>query len=97
MIKKHVLPIINWTKEDFNSSPGRFILELLAWAMSIACSITMAMTVPYPPFKILYPLFITQCAIFGWAAWTRRSTGMMANYLLLISIDSIALTRLLLS
>jgi hypothetical protein len=63
--------------------------------MSIACSITMALTVPNPPFLILYPLFMTQCAIFGWAAWTRRSTGMMANYLLLVSIDSLALVRLI--
>jgi hypothetical protein len=43
----------------------------------------------------LYPLFIFQCAIFCWAAWTRRSTGMVANYLLLVTIDSIALIRLL--
>jgi len=40
-------------------------------------------------------LFITQCAIFAWAAWTRRSTGMLANYLLLVSIDSVGLARLL--
>jgi hypothetical protein len=65
--------------------------------MSIACSITMAITVPNPPFLILYPLFIIQCAIFGWAAWTRRSTGMVANYLLLVSIDSIALARLIIN
>jgi hypothetical protein len=89
--------IYAWARQDFHSHPTRFSLELLAWALSIACSITMALTVPHPPFKILYPLFITQCAIFCWAAWTRRSTGMMANYLLLISIDSIALTRLLLN
>jgi len=75
----------------------RFLLEIIAWAMSIACSITMAITVPNPPFLILYPLFIIQCAIFGWAAWTRRSTGMVANYLLLVSIDSIALARLIIN
>ena len=63
--------------------------------MSIGCSIAMALTVPNPPFLILYPIFIVQCAIFGWAAWTRRSTGMLANYGLLVTIDSIALIRLL--
>lgn len=87
--------IVNWAKKDFHEWPLRFVLEITAWALSIGCSITMALTVPNPPFLILYPLFITQCAIFGWAAWTRRSTGMLANYLLLVTIDSVALLRLL--
>ncbi len=87
--------IINWAKQDFKEWPLRFVLEISAWAMSIACALTMALTVPNPPFLILYPLFITQCAIFCWAAWTRRSTGMVANYLLLVTIDSLALIRLL--
>ena len=55
----------------------------------------MMLTVPNPPFLILYPLFITQCAIFGWSAWSRKSFGMLANYLLLVTIDSIALARML--
>jgi hypothetical protein len=69
----------------------------MAWFLSIGCSITMMLTVPHPPFLILYPLFIMQCAIFGWAAWTRRSFGMLANYLLLVSIDSVALIRMALA
>lgn len=91
----NLLKIINWAKQDYNKNPVRFVLEILAWVMSIACSITMALTVPHPPFLILYPLFITQCAIFGWAAWTRKSTGMLLNYLLLVSIDTVALIRLM--
>jgi hypothetical protein len=55
----------------------------------------MMLTVPNPPFLILYPLFILQCAIFGWSAWTRKSSGMLANYLLLVTIDSAALARML--
>ena len=62
--------------------------------MSIGCSITMALTIPNPPFKILYPIFITQCAIFAWACKTRGSTGLLANYMLLVTIDTIALIRL---
>jgi hypothetical protein len=54
----------------------------------------MMLTVPTPPFLILYPLFITQCVIFAWAAWTRKSLGMLANYFLLVSIDSVALARM---
>ena len=87
--------VYTWAKHDFHEWPLRFILEITAWFLSIACAITMALTVPHPPFLILYPLFIFQCAIFCWAAWTRRSTGMVANYLLLVTIDSIALIRLL--
>jgi len=74
----------------------RFLLELLAWATSIGCSITMAITLPNPPFVILYPLFISQCLVFAWAAWTRRSFGMLGNYLLLVSIDTSAYIRLML-
>lgn len=87
--------VTNWIKEDWRSNPLRCFLEILAWILSIGCSFTMMLTVPTPPFLILYPLFITQCAIFAWAAWTRKSLGMLANYLLLVSIDSIALFRMM--
>jgi hypothetical protein len=94
-ITNTIAGIYDWARRDFTEWPLRFVLEISAWFMSITCSIVMALTVPTPPFLILYPLFIAQCAIFGWAAWTRRSTGMVANYLLLVTIDSIALFRLL--
>lgn len=86
---------LNWIKEDWKSNPFRCFLEILAWFLSIGCAFTMMLTVPNPPFLILYPLFIAQCAIFAWAAWTRRSSGMLANYLLLVTIDSVALVRML--
>ena len=87
--------IYYWAKNDFRSWPLRFVLEITAWVLSITCAIWMGMTLPNPPFLILYPLFITQCTIFAWAAWTRRSTGMVANYMLLVTIDIIALARLI--
>ena len=86
--------IVNWIRDDWQSNPVRCALEIIAWLLSIGCAVTMMLTVPTPPFLILYPLFITQCAIFAWAAWTRRSSGMLANYLLLVTIDSIALVRM---
>ena len=89
-----IFNIVAWIKEDWKSNPLRCFLEIMAWFMSIGCSVTMMLTVPTPPFLILYPLFITQCAIFGWAAWTRKSLGMLSNYLLLVTIDSIALIRM---
>lgn len=94
-IKNTFLKIYNWANKDFKEWPLRFILEITAWAMSIICAAWMGMTLPNPPFLILYPLFIIQCLIFCWAAWTRRSTGMVANYILLVSIDTVALIRLI--
>ena len=88
-------PTFDWIQDDFKSNRIRFAAELLAWAISIGCSITMAATVPTPPLLALYPVWITGCAIYAWAAWTRRSFGMLANYVLLTTIDSIALIRML--
>lgn len=87
--------IYNWAKRDFSEYPIRFALEIIAWAMSLGCSLTLATHATDPLFFWLYPIFITQCAIFGWAAWTRKSTGMVANYMLLVTIDSIGLIRLI--
>jgi len=85
----------NWIREDYKSNRFRFCLEVLAWAISIGCSITMAVTVPTPPLLILYPIWITGCAIYAWCAYSRRSFGMLANYMLLTTIDSIGLIRML--
>ncbi|CAB4241840.1 hypothetical protein UFOVP71_378 [uncultured Caudovirales phage] len=84
----------NYVLEDWRENPLRCVLEILAWFMSIGCALTMAVTVPTPPFLILYPIFITQCVIFAWACKTRGSTGMLANYMLLVTIDSIALVKM---
>jgi hypothetical protein len=88
-------PTIQWIKDDWNSHPIRFIAELIAWAISIGCSITMALTVPNPPLLVLYPVWILGCAIYAWAAYTRKSFGMLANYILLTTIDTIGLLRML--
>ena len=86
-----------WIKDDWKSNSLRFALELLAWGISIGCSITMALTVPNPPLLYLYPVWITGCAMYGWASFTRKSFGMLANYLLLVTIDCIGLIRMLIS
>jgi hypothetical protein len=88
-------PSLRWIKDDWRSNGFRFIVELLAWAISIGCSITMAVTVPNPPLLILYPIWISGCAMYAWASFTRKSFGMLANYILLVSIDSIGLIRML--
>lgn len=86
-----------WIRTDYRSYPLRFCAELTAWVLSIGCSITMAVTVPNPPLLELYMVWITGCTIYGWAAWSRRSFGMLANYILLVTIDTFGLTRMLLS
>ena len=87
-------PTIDWIRDDWASNKFRFVVELLAWAISIGCSVTMAITVPNPPLLALYPIWIAGCAMYAWAAWTRRSFGMLANYLLLVTIDSVGLVRM---
>ena len=89
-----LLNTIDWIKNDWHSHNFRFVIELLAWALSIGCSITMALTVPNPPLLALYPVWISGCAMYAWAAYSRRSFGMLANYLLLTSIDTIGLIRM---
>ena len=89
-------PTFDWIKDDFASNRFRFCVELLAWAISIGCSITMALTVPNPPLLYLYPIWIVGCGLYAWAAWTRKSFGMLANYILLTTIDSVGLARMIL-
>lgn len=88
-------PTIDWIHNDFTSNRWRFAIELVAWAISIGCSITMALTVPTPPLLSLYPIWISGCAMYAWASWTRKSFGMLANYMLLVTIDIIGLIRML--
>jgi len=88
---------LRWIKDDWTSNKFRFIVELIAWAISIGCSITMALTVPNPPLLFLYPVWIAGCAMYAWAAWTRRSFGMLANYMLLVTIDAVGLFRMLIA
>jgi hypothetical protein len=87
--------LFEWIKDDWKSNRIRFLVELCAWAISIGCSITMALTVPNPPLLILYPIWIAGCAMYGWASYTRKSFGMLANYLLLVTIDTVGLIRMM--
>lgn len=86
---------IQWIRQDFTNWPLRFVIELVAWAFSIGCSVTMALTVPNPPLLWLYPFWVSGCAMYAWAAWTRGSFGMLSNYLLLTAVDFVGLIRLL--
>lgn len=87
--------IFTWIEEDWVSNKFRFCIELLAWLLSVGCSLTMALTVPNPPLLLMYPAWISGCALYGWACWSRGSFGMLANYILLVSIDIVGLWRML--
>lgn len=96
MIEPNVVHnVFKWIYRDYVSYPFRFIVELLAWAISIGCSVVMAFTVPEPPLLFLYPVWMFGCAMYAWAAFTRRSAGMLFNYILLVSIDTVGLIRML--
>jgi hypothetical protein len=91
-----ILPnIFGWIKDDYKTYPVRFVVEILAWAISIGCSVTMAVTVPNPPLLHMYPVWILGCAMYAWASYTRKSFGMLANYILLVSIDMVGLVRMI--
>ena len=90
-----VFNILGWIKDDYKTNKFRFCIEVLAWAISVGCSLTMAITVPNPPLLYMYPVWISGCAMYAWASWTRRSFGMLANYILLVSIDTVGLIRML--
>lgn len=87
--------IFFWVRDDYKTNKFRFFIEVFAWAVSIFCAIVMAITVPNPPLFVLYPIWISGCAMYAWASYSRKSFGMLANYLLLVTIDSIGLLRML--
>jgi hypothetical protein len=49
---------------------------------------------PYVPYLLIT---VTNCALYAWASWSRGSFGLLANYLLLTGIDTIALIRAVLA
>jgi hypothetical protein len=54
-----------WIHEDFRSNRFRFVVEVTAWSISIGCAITMALTVPTPPysFYILFGSLVAVCML----------------------------------
>ena len=84
-----------YIKRDHESSPRRFWLEVFAWALSIGAALLFALTVPDVPFFLFLSMTITGSAVYAWAAWTRGSFGMLANYVALTAIDTVGFARLL--
>lgn len=89
--------ILKYINHDYSTNPFRFVVEVTAWFLSIGGAVIMALTVPTPPLIILYPIWITQCIMFGFCAYSRKSFGMIANYALLVTIDCVGLARMLIN
>ena len=81
---------------DYNDHKLRFLVESIAWLISIGCAIAMAVTVPNPPLLILYPIWMTGCIIAAGCSYSRGSFWLFANYLILTLIDSVGLIRMIL-
>jgi hypothetical protein len=88
---------LKWVRDDYSSNKFRFVVEVIAWVLSITCSLIMALTVPNPPLLLLYILWVSGCSMYAWAAFTRKSFGMLANYVLLTVIDTVGLIRVIAS
>lgn len=88
-----LLGILDWIKADYKTHPIRFVIEVVAWVLSIACALIMALTVPSPPLKYLYFPWVASTIMYAGCAYSRRSFGMLANYLLLAVIDGTALVK----
>lgn len=86
---------VKWVSSDYDSNPSRFLLEVAAWVLSMGSALLMAFTVPDVPLIIIYPVWMVACGIYAWAAFTRKSTSMLANASIMLIIDAIGLARLL--
>ena len=97
-ISNSMIPIgkvVKFINKDYKSHPVRFIVEVVAWILSISASVIMAATVPNPPLLIIYLLWVIGCSLYSWAAISRGSFGLLANYALLTAIDTYGLIAIL--
>lgn len=87
---------IDYIRKDYEEYPLRCVLEIVGWFGSVGCALGMTYFLPNPPLLQLYTIWVISTLIYTWAAWTRGSFGMLANYALLFCIDSVGLSKLIL-
>jgi len=85
----------SYIRTDWKSNKVRFCAELFAWICSVVSAVIFAATAPNIPIVPLYTIFISGCISSGYACWSRRSFGLLANASFLVLIDSIGLIRML--
>ena len=94
-MNKLITNTIDWIKEDWASNHIRCVLEIVAWFMSVGANVMFMWTVPAVPFLAYLTLTVTSSAIFAWSLWTRGSLGGLANYGFIVTVDTVALLKLI--
>lgn len=85
--------VADYIKADWQSSPTRVVAEIFAWLCSVVSSVLFAITAPNIPIIPIYGIFVAGCGAALWAAWTRGSFGLLANYSFLFLIDGAGLVK----
>lgn len=80
---------------DWQTNPWRVVGEIYGWIISGISSLVFAMTVPNPPFLLLYPLWLSGLFVMITCVKSRGSTGLLALYITLAVIDTVGFIRLL--
>ena len=90
--------VLTYVREDWQTNRWRFCLEVLAFLCSLVSAIIFATTATGTiPIVLLYTIFITGCTAAAICAYSRGSTGLLVNYITLITIDGVGLVRVLLA
>ena len=86
---------IDYVKRDWDDNPWRVAGEMYNWFTSVTSSAIFALTVPTPPFLLLYPLWLSGLIVMIFCARSRGSTGILAVCLSMLAMDSIGIIRLM--
>lgn len=87
--------VSKYIRDDWRSSPLRVIAEIFAWACSVVSAVIFAATAPDIPIIPIYGIFMSGATAAAWAAYTRGSFGLLANYVFIVSIDAVGLIRMI--
>ena len=85
-----------YIKEDWKAHPTRLVAEIYNWSVSAIGSLIFAITVPNPPFMVLYPLWLSGIFLMIFCVYSRGSVGLVALYTTLFLIDGTGYLKLIL-
>ena len=87
---------IEWIKEDYKSNPFRFICEVIGMFSNLIASLILMWFSPNPPMFIAYIFFLVATCFLMYGAFSRKSFGFTAMYLVYLAIDGIGFIKTLL-
>ena len=87
---------IEWIKEDYTSNPFRFICEVIGMISNLIASLILMWYSPNPPMFIAYIFFLVATCFLMYGAFSRKSFGFTAMYLVYLAIDGIGFIKTLL-